>query len=125
MVFTNSYVLKSYVKKINKLIKCDKKIKESFIDTLCEAISEFSCTHPEFTLKDLYKEFGTPEEISEKLMFNLDDETISKYEKKKTLIKAALFVLGCVLVTLAICVLISLIFSATNPSLEIVQSYLY
>lgn len=125
MVFTNSYVLKSYVKKINKLIKCDKKIKESFIDTLCETISEFSCTHPEFTIKDLYKEFGSPEEISEKLMFNLDDETIFKYEKKKSLIRAVLFVLGCVLVTLAICVLISLIFSATNPPVEFVQSIIH
>lgn len=123
MIFTNSSVLKSYVKKVNKLIKCDKKIKKSFIDTLCESITEFSYEHPEFTLKDLYNKFGTPEEISERFMFNLDDGTVAKYEKKKFLKQCFLFILRSVLAALVICLILGLIYMVIEPPIIIAVTY--
>ncbi len=65
-------VAKQYINKIRPIISCCKSDKYFFLQELGDVVNAYVDDHPEATLKMLYAEFGSPEQL-ESSIFTRDD----------------------------------------------------
>lgn len=65
-------IIRRYLSEVGDKLNCPKPLKTTFLGELRERIVFFSSPDREVTMKALYKEFGSPEEIADGF-FNRED----------------------------------------------------
>lgn len=76
------YELDNYYKQISKSLICIGKQKRAFLNDFKNSVEEYVQTHNSATIRQLYDEFGTPQEIADS--FNNQNESLkNKYRIRK------------------------------------------
>ena len=100
----NEHELNIYFRDISKQLKCPHNQKKTFMEELKINVDEFLRVKQSVCMKDIYKEFGTPDEIA--CSFS---ELSESRKSNKTLIKLIVFFIACILVVYIVFVIVSLI----------------
>lgn len=102
----NSEVMRQYLKELSEKLNCPKSVKSVFISELTGDIEEFAEDRGEITIADLYKEFGSPQDISDGFYDREDYKDLLEKAKKKLfkwrVCSAVAFVFTVILIALLI-----------------------
>lgn len=71
--------IKQYIRKVKQRIRCPKKVRSNFIDTLTESVEDYINENPDCTDKDIEEYFGTPDEVALEFMKNIKSEELERY----------------------------------------------
>ena len=83
---------KQYINKIKKLLFCSSKDRKKFLHDFNENIDDFLKDNPEASIDELQKAMGTPQEIAEEFLSNIDTKEL----RKRTSIVRVLIIIGAV-----------------------------
>lgn len=85
MTFKNNKIINSYLKEVSAKLNCQKSLKAVFIKELKSDIENYADSVGLSMKDDLYREFGTPEEIANSLFDRHDYDVLLKKAKRKAL----------------------------------------
>ena len=96
MTVANKKIINSYLKEIYANLNCKKSLKAVFIKELKSDIENYADSVGLSIKDDLYREFGTPEEIANSLFDRHDYDVLLKKAK-------GIAIISCILFIVAIC----------------------
>ncbi len=103
MTVANKKIINSYLKEIYANLNCKKSLKAVFIKELKSDIENYADSVGLSIKDDLYREFGTPEEIANSLFDRHDYDVLLKKAKGKALAWKLIAIISCILFIVAIC----------------------
>lgn len=92
--------IKQYLKEVSAKLSCPKGVKAIFLRQLKSEIIAFADNNTTITVDELYRQFGTPEEIADGFFDRDDYSTMLKKAKKH----AAFWMVLCVVLTVILIV---------------------
>ena len=101
--------IKRYLKEVSSKLNCPRSVKSVFIRELKCNILAFTEDKEAISLKELYDEFGTPDEISSSFFDRKDYDALLKKAKKRAAIGIGIGIIASILLVTAVLVIIELI----------------
>ncbi|WP_297958887.1 DUF6120 family protein [uncultured Ruminococcus sp.] len=81
-----------YINQIKKLLFCSSKERKKFLKDFNDNIDDFLKDNPDVSIDELQKTMGTPQEIADGFLSNIN----TKYIKKRTSIVRVLIIIGAI-----------------------------
>lgn len=102
-----------YIKAVARKIKCNKKIKQHFLDSLSNSIEDVLSENSSVTFEEFKNILGEPIEVAKEFENTLDSEILRKHKIKKLVI-----IIGIVVFVLALFVgfYCYLVYGAIEPT---------
>lgn len=93
-------IIKTYRKKLTASLPCSGARKEEMISSIELNIRTYFDEHPDASEKEIYKHFGTPDEITNEYLHSLEGTNLQKKFKKKRTIFCIVFAIALVIAVL-------------------------
>ena len=106
---SNNRVIQSYLKDVSARLVYPRAVRSVFISELKENILNFAAHEAPVSLDDLYKEFGSPDDISEGFLDRKEYSSLLKKSKRKMAIWICIGIIAFILFVVAICCFVLLL----------------